>query len=352
MTSAPVRGCPGILPPSMLERIVLAGSAEQRERALATLATDATLRLVRAVAPAPRPRAWAATARPSPQRTITDAGGTTTLPGRAVRQEGQAATQDPAVSEAYDGLGATFAFFLQAYGRDSVDDQGLPLQATVHYGKNYDNAFWDGSRMVFGDGDTELFQRFTRSLDVIGHELAHGVTQDEAGLVYSGQSGALNESMSDVLGSLVKQFALGQEAAAADWLIGADLLAPGVQGRALRDMAHPGSAYDDPVLGTDGQVGRLADYVDTTADNGGVHTNSGIPSLAFVTVAQALGGPAWEQAGRIWYDTLRDPRLRPNATFRSFAGLTQTVAATRYGAEGEQVRAVRAGWAAVGMDLA
>ncbi len=347
-----MRTCPGILPPSMLERVVLLGSAEQRERALATLATDATLRMVRAVGPARRRSPQlGATADPSPQRTISDATGSTTLPGSTVRAEGQGPVQDPAVNEAYDGLGATFAFFLQAYGRDSIDDQGLPLEATVHYGHDYDNAFWDGSRMVFGDGDTELFNRFTSSLDVLGHELTHGVTQDEAQLVYSGQSGALNESLSDVFGSLVRQFSLGQDAAQADWLIGADLLAPGVQGRALRDLAAPGTAYDDPMLGKDGQVGQLADFVVTTKDNGGVHTNSGIPSLAFVTVAKALDGPAWERAGRIWYDTLRDPRLRPHATFRAFASLTSTVAATRYGADGDEVRAVHAGWAAVGLDL-
>lgn len=102
----------------------------------------------------------------------------------------------------------------------------MRLDATVHYGEHYDNAFWDGQRMVFGDGDGVVFGDFTACVDVIGHELSHGVTQFTAGLAYHDQSGALNESLSDVFGSLVKQYALRQNADEADWLIGAGLLAP------------------------------------------------------------------------------------------------------------------------------
>src|SRR6185312_15543366 len=112
--------------------------------------------------------------------------------------------------EAYDGLGATYQLYSEAFDRDSIDDAGMPLLGSVHYDVDYDNAFWDGRQMVFGDGDGELFNRFTISLDVIGHELTHGVTADEAGLVYFRQSGALNESVSDVFGVLVKQYHLGQ----------------------------------------------------------------------------------------------------------------------------------------------
>ncbi len=129
--------------------------------------------------------------------------------------------------------------------------------------------------MVFGDGDGELFQRFTVSLDIIGHELTHGVTEDEAALMYVNQSGALNESVSDVFGSLVKQHALGQTAEQADWLIGNGLLTDAVQGVALRSMKDPGTAYDDPVLGDDIQPGHMSKYVKMTGDNGGVHINSG-----------------------------------------------------------------------------
>ena len=205
---------------------------------------------------------------------------------------------DDAVNEAYDGLGATWELWSTAYARDSLDGKGMPLLATVHYGRNYDNAFWDGSQMVFGDGDGVIFERFTKSLDVIGHELAHGVTEHTAGLLYQGQSGALNESISDVFGVLVKQKALGQSAAQADWLVGAELLNASVKGRALRDMRNPGTAYDDPRLGKDPQPAHMDDYVDTQDDNGGVHINSGIPNRAFVLAADAIGGNAWDAAGR------------------------------------------------------
>ena len=125
------------------------------------------------------------------------------------------------------------------------------------------------------------------------------MTEHTAGLLYRGQPGALNESISDVFGVLVKQFALGQTAAEADWLVGAELLLPGVQGRALRDMQHPGTAFDDPNLGTDPQPAHMDDYVVTDSDFGGVHINSGIPNRAFVIAALTIGGPAWEDAGRI-----------------------------------------------------
>ena len=187
------------------------------------------------------------------QRTVYDGGGAETLPGRVVRNEGQGASADVAVNEAYDGLGATFDFYRDILDRNSIDDEGLHLDATVHYGQQYDNAFWNGQQMVFGDGDGDLFNRFTIALDVIGHELTHGVTGDEAGLVYVGQPGALNESISDVFGTLVKQYARHEDVAKADWLIGAGLFTARVHGVALRSMKAPGTAFDDPVLGHDEQ---------------------------------------------------------------------------------------------------
>jgi Zn-dependent metalloprotease len=256
-----------------------------------------------------------------------------------------------AVDEAYDGLGATYQLFWDIYDRDSIDDEGLPLDGVVHYGVEYDNAFWDGQRMVFGDGDGELFNRFTIALDVIGHELTHGVTEDEAGLGYLGQSGALNESISDVFGSLVKQHRRQQKAEDADWLIGAGLLATDVQGVALRSMKAPGTAYDDDLLGKDPQPAHMDGYVTTTADNGGVHINSGIPNHAFYMAATALGGYAWERAGRIWYETLRDPRLRSTARFRTFARATVRNAGRLYGDTSEETEAVKAGWHKVGVSV-
>ena len=344
--------CP-VVPPHLLHAVAAHGSVLQRERALRTLVVDEQLRRRREVTPAVRaPRVpHAALEAPAPHRTVADAAHGETLPGRTVRTEGGPVTGDAAADEAYDGLGLTWQLYAQVYGRDSVDGRGLPLLGTVHYGDDYDNAFWNGSQMVFGDGDGELFGRFTASVDVIGHELTHGVTEVEAALVYSGQSGALNESVSDVFGSLVKQRALGQGAADADWLIGAELLRPGVEGVALRSMEAPGTAYDDDVLGKDPQPADMAHYVRTRDDNGGVHINSGIPNHAFYLVARALGGRAWERAGQVWYDTLLGAggKLPAAATFARFAAATEKAAVARYGGSSPVVDAVRAAWAEVGV---
>jgi Zn-dependent metalloprotease len=287
--------------------------------------------------------------RTRPQRTICDAGGREVLPGVVVRTEGGVASGDPAADEAYDGLGATHALFSEVYGRSSIDDRGLALDATVHYGIDYDNAFWDGSRMVFGDGDGEVFRRFTLSLSVIGHELAHGVTQFSSPLEYSGQSGALNESVSDVFGVLVEQFTLDQKVEEASWLIGRELFTEMVQGSALRSMKAPGTAYDDDILGRDPQPGHMRDYVDTHDDNGGVHINSGIPNRAFFLVADSLGGTAWQRAGQIWYDTMVGGGLSSSATFVEFGNATVEAARVRYGEASAEAEAVALAWATVGV---
>ncbi len=254
------------------------------------------------------------------------------------------------MNRAYAGLGATFDLFLHAFGRDSIDGSGLPLTASVHYDRNYANAFWNGEQMVFGDGDDEIFLDFTLPVDVIGHELAHGFTQYTANLEYFSQSGALNESVSDVFGSLVKQYALGQGAEAADWLIGEGLFHPDVRGRALRSMKAPGTAYDDDVLGKDPQPAHMDDYVRTSGDNGGVHINSGIPNHAFYLAATELGGNAWERAGQIWYDVMTGGALTPETRFAEFAAATAKAAKDRYG-DGAEIQAVLKSWAAVGVPV-
>jgi len=296
-----------------------------------------------------RPRQLAATPDRSPQRTIADAAGTTTLPGTVVRREGEPATGDAAVDEAYAGLGATHAFWLEVFGRVSIDGAGLPLDATVHYGQDYDNAYWDGQRMVFGDGDDEVFRRFTVALDVIGHELAHGVTQYTADLTYEGQSGALNESVSDVFGSLVAQYAAGQTAEQATWLIGEGLFTDAVHGDALRSMRAPGTAYDDPVLGKDPQPSTMAGYVQTTEDSGGVHLNSGIPNHAFFLAATAIGGNAWEGAGAVWWDALTSDATTESIDFAGFARVTVDAAARRFGRGSAEATAVADAWRTVGV---
>lgn len=290
-----------IVPPHILDKLsqhedpALSGPARQ------TLERDAYERTHRRLTTViGAPAVPAGTDERTPHRTIYDARHRQDLPGRKVRGEGDKPGKDATVNRAYAGLGATFELYLNAYGRTSINGEGLPLDATVHFDTNYNNAFWNGEQMVFGDGDGEIFLDFTIPVDVIGHELTHGVTQYTANLTYFGQPGALNESMSDVFGSLIKQYALGQTAAEADWLIGAGLLAPRVTGTALRSMKEPGTAYDDHVLGKDPQPGTMDGYVSTGRDNGGVHINSGIPNHAFYLVAQALGGHAWERAGQIW----------------------------------------------------
>jgi Zn-dependent metalloprotease len=286
------------------------------------------------------------------RRTVYTAGHKQHLPGTVVATEQNPPDgSDPAVLEAFDGLGATWDFFSTAYDRQSIDDEGLALDATVHYGSRYNNAFWNSEQMVFGDGDGQLFNRFTIAVDVIGHELTHGVTQDETGLVYMFQPGALNESLSDVFGSLVKQKLKHQTALQADWLIGEGLLTHAVKGRALRSLKAPGTAYDDDVLGKDPQPDHMSKYVDTYADNGGVHINSGIPNRAFYLAAIGLGGYAWEKAGRIWYEALRDSALRENTGFRRFASLTVLTAARLHGAGGPEQAIVARAWAAVGINV-
>ena len=340
--------CASVVPPFLLRRLVADGPPPLARLAERTLALDAALRAGREgypplVAPAPPgPPAQAA-----PERTVSDAGHTTTLPGRLVRTEGDPPTGDPSVDESYADAGATWALLWEVYGRDSLDGAGLSLDSTVHYGQQYQNAFWDGQRMVIGDGDGVIFGRFSASVDVIAHELTHGLTERTAALVYEGQPGALNESVSDVFGSLVRQRVRGQTAAEADWLIGAELLLPGVDGVALRSLKAPGTAYDDPRLGTDPQPATMSGYVETTDDNGGVHINSGIPNHAFHLVATTIGGYAWEQAGQVWYDTLTGGRLSAAASFTEFAAATVAAAASRYGAGSAQESAVRDAWTAV-----
>jgi Zn-dependent metalloprotease len=337
-----------IVPPKILYRAAAEGDDALRATVLRTLELDHKFRLARAEAAALR---GGRAARPvtfalvggKPNRTIYDQEHSESQsPGRVARTEGQGPVDDAAVNQAYDGLGATYEYYWANYERDSIDGQGLPLLGLVHYGDEYDNAFWDGAgHMFFGDGDGRILTQTTAGLDVIGHELTHGVTQHEANLVYSGQSGALNESVSDVFGIQVKQMALGQDVETSDWLIGADVVGPELQ-PALRSMKEPGTAnqYDEQPADMDGYV-----------DGGDVHINSGIPNRAFYLVASTLGGNAWDAAGPIWYATLSDPQLLSNATFTDFARLTVVHARRQYGETSDEVDAVRGAWDTVKVPL-
>ena len=340
-------GCT-IVPPYLLLRIAQTEEPRLAEAAAAArraLLHDIPFRSIRRVAPNTPP------VEPGSglQRTISTADHAETLPGRIVRREGDEPTGDAATDEAYAGLGHTYDLFSTAFSRASIDDRGLPLNGTVHYGDGYDNAFWNGERMVFGDGDGQVFTRFTSSLSVIGHELVHGVTQYTTNFIYEGQSGALNESVSDVFGALVEQYASKQTADAASWLIGEGVFTELVQGTAIRSLKAPGTAYDDDALGKDPQPDNMSGYIETLDDNGGVHLNSGIPNHAFYLVAAELGGFAWERAGSIWYDTITGGSLPADADFSQFAQATKEAAVARFDEGSTEHRAVEAAWETVGV---
>jgi len=338
-----------IIPPYILERIASRGTQTQRAIALQTLARDNSIRSQRAVQSQVRSGELETAGPARKNRLVYAAANTTNLHGTLVRSEGQGPSGDVAVNEAYNGFGVTFDLYWDVYARNSIDNNGMDLVGTVHYGDRYDNAFWDGAQMVFGDGDGTIFNRFTIAIDVIGHELTHGVTAATAGIEYHDQPGALNESVSDVFGSLVKQRSLGQRADEADWLIGAGLFAAGFRGVGLRSMKAPGTAYDDPLIGRVPQPDHMSRYVNTTSDQGGVHTNSGIPNRAFYLIAIAIGGNSWDLAGNIWYRTLLDSRLSTAAQFQDFANLTAYNANLLYGASAEAV--VVQAWHEVGIDV-
>jgi len=326
------------VPPYLLRQLA-ATQAEVADLWQATLAIDERLRTAR-LAPPAAPRAMVTPAGPA--WTVHTADHGSTLPGTPVRAEGEPGSGDAAVDEAATGIAGSLALFSEVYGRASYDGRGAPLSLTVHYERNYDNAFWDGTQLVFGDGDGRVFGRFTRPVDVLGHEFTHAVTEHTAGLAYEGQSGALNESVSDVFAACLKQRLLGQSALEADWLIGEGIFLPGISARALRDMAAPGTAYDDPALGKDPQVGQMSDYVDTTDDNGGVHLNSGIHNRAFQLAATAIGGTSWDGAGAIWYAALTGGQVTARTDFAGFAAATVAAA-------GSHADAVQEAWARVGV---
>jgi Zn-dependent metalloprotease len=278
------------------------------------------------------------------------------LPGTLERQEGRPVTiEDTAANEVYTNLGVVSDYFWNVHHRNSLDNQGIVLNGFVHYAQKFDNAYWDGKQMIFGDGDGYYFKSFARPLDVVAHELTHGVTQYEANLIYWKQPGALNESISDVFASLVKQYAQNQTVHEANWLLGEELYPSWVKSgdpptpAALRSLKNPGSAYNSPGYGKDPQPKHMRDYVRTAKDYGGVHYNSGIPNHAFYLTAMRLGGYAWEKAGHIWYRTLVSPNLSRNAQFRDFARRTIAIAGSLYGVHGQEATAVADAWNQVGV---
>jgi len=269
------------------------------------------------------------------------------LPGKLARAEGDPAVQDPAVNEAFDYSGNVYDFYSAVLGRNSLDNRGMALVSSVHVGKRFNNAFWNGEQMAYGDGDGTVFTRFTKSLDVVAHELTHGVVTHTCNLEYQDESGALNEHFADVFGLLVKQSVLKQDVTSADWLVGHDVLVARPTVRALRSFDANPAYTADPWLGDDPQPKHLSGKYTGPEDYGGVHLNSGIPNHAFYLFATSLGGNAWETPGHIWYKAMQ--ALHSQSNFSDIVRETVAIATQTHGAGSKEVAALGAAWGTVGL---
>lgn len=253
---------------------------------------------------------------------------TTSLPGPYLVDYDNAFTassEAPAVDANYYA-GVVYDFYHNRFGRNSFDNQGSTIRSTVHYGVNYNNAFWNGQQMVYGDGDGYTFRPLSGDLDVVGHELTHAVTQYTAGLQYQNQPGALNESMSDVFGVLIEW---------QNYVVGDDVYTPGTPGDALRSLKNP-PKY--------GQPDNMSGYVYTSSDNGGVHTNSGIPNKAGYLTMSRLGR---DKSAQIYYRALTQ-YLGPTSNFSDARAALLQATADLYG-YGTEYNIVADSWNQVGV---
>ena len=346
-----------IIPPYINEHLAKSADPATRARAVANLKAGAAMRAMRVMAQAMPSLMVSVAPTKKKNREVYDGKKTDELPGKLVRSEGDAKVADKAINEAYDHSGSTYDFYDTVFSRNSLDNKGMTLVSTVHVAEVDDtgkfvpmnNAFWNGEQMAYGDGDGVIFQGFTGSLDVVGHELTHGVQSFTSNLEYRNQSGALNEHFADVFGVLVRQWNNGETALKASWLIGADVLVPGPTRRAIRDMENPGTAYvNDPDLGTDPQPAHMSKLFTGAFDRGGVHINSGIPNRAFALFAKAMKGNAWDVAGRVWFQTM--VQLTTTSQFIDCAKLSVQVAGgADFGAAVK--KAVKAAWKKVGITV-
>jgi Zn-dependent metalloprotease len=344
-----------IIPPYINEHLARSADPSTRARAIANLKAGAAMRAQRVMAQAMPSLMVSAAPTQKKTRQVFDARQTDQLPGVLVRSEGQAKVADKAVNEAFDHAGATYDFYDTLFSRNSLDGKGMTLVSSVHVAETDDsgqfvpmnNAFWNGEQMAYGDGDGVIFRAFTGSLDVVGHELTHGVESFTSNLEYRNQSGALNEHFADVFGVLVRQWKNGETAAKASWLVGAEVLVPAPTRRAIRDMENPGTAFvNDPDLGTDPQPAHMSKLFTGVFDRGGVHINSGIPNRAFALFAKALKGKAWDVAGRVWYQTML--QLTSTSQIADCARVSVQIAATpEFGAAAK--KALKAAWKKVGI---
>jgi Zn-dependent metalloprotease len=342
-----------IVPPFILENMAKSDNTKVRDFAIKNLAQSAAARATREILAFAPNLLISASPAASRYRLVYDMrGNTSPLPGILKRSEGDPASGDTAVDEAYRYSGNVYDFYKGKYGRNSLDGNGMTLVSSVHYGHSYNNAFWNGSQMSYGDGDGIVFSRFTKSLDVVGHELTHGVVQFTCNLEYSRQPGALNEHFADVFGVLVKQWRmkkpLSRTMIAKMWLIGNDLIVTAPTRKAIRSMSNPGTAYtNDPYLGTDPQPKHMSHYYAGSADSYGVHINSGIPNHAFYLAAKGISGAAWDKPGKIWYKTML--ALTRTSDFDDCARASIAMAGSLYGVGGAAQKAVKKAWKTVGV---
>lgn len=249
---------------------------------------------------------------------------------------------DDAATDVHWGMEMTYDYYLQNHGRDSYDDKGTAIISYVHYDTSWANARWTGMWALFGDGNNNPLN----SIDVVSHELTHGVTGNSAGLVYRNESGALNESFSDIFGTAVEFFALPDTAA--DWLIGKANFV-------LRNMAHPND-YNQP----DTYLGDM--WYTGSGDNGGVHFNSGVQNFWFYLLCNGGAGTndlgndydvdslGMEKAAAIAYRTLTYYLTSASKYLDARLGSIQA-AEDLYGTCSDEVNAVKHAWYAVGVGL-
>jgi thermolysin len=268
-----------------------------------------------------------------------NAGNSTTLPGTLSRSEGDGPSGDATLDAAHDNAGIVYNYYFNQHGRDSYNDAGATIVSTVHFDQNYNNAFWSPMRqqMVYGDGDGSTFGPFSEALDIVAHELTHAVTEKESDLIYQYQSGALNESLSDIFAALVDND---------DWMIGEDSYTPGTAGDALRYM-------DNPPLGN--QPDHMDDFLVTSSDNGGVHTNSGIPNKAAYLISDGgthhgitVIGMGRSNMGRVFY-AANLYYLQSNDGFIEARQATIDAVQSEFPGDVQKENTVNAAWDAVGV---
>nr|WP_309741732.1 M4 family metallopeptidase [Chamaesiphon sp. OTE_20_metabat_361] len=338
------------MPPYVIDRLTESDDPEIRRLGIDATASAAATRAVRSTFAAMPMMAAIPSPAGNKHRLVYDMKNRQSpLPGTLVRSEGAPAVTDKATNEAYDYSGVVYDFYKEIFQRNSLDDRGMTLKSSVHVGRRYNNAFWDGRQMAYGDGDGQIFIRFTKAIDVVAHELTHGVVSFTSNLDYQDEPGALNEHFADAIGAMVKQWYLKQDVNAANWLNGDAIMGSGVTAKCLRTFKE-GKAYEnDPLLGTDPQPKHIRDKYTGNDDNGGVHINSGIPNHAFYQVAIAIGGNSWEKTGKIWYQTLKN--LNQFSQFQEAASMTHLVAGSLFGAGSLEQQAVKTGWSAVGITV-